>query len=265
MADRGDTPRGFSAGIVTLIFKKGNKKDIKNYRPISLLNVDYKIMAKIIANRLKEVAGDVVTSLQAYGVPGRDISDSILTIQGVVRGMREEGGYLLSLDLEKAFDRVDHSFLFKLLRRVGFGQSIVKIIKLLYSGASSRLKLNGRLTGGFDIKRSVRQGCPLSPLLFSFFIEALAAAVTADHRLPGLRVSPGLTKALRFWTTHTHTMDNPVRTPKETHTDKHTTVTGAPGHLDITQHLTTRTQNSTRKHHLENAHTGTFQDIGQRG
>lgn len=92
MVNTGATPVGFSAGVVTLIFNKGPKNDIRNYRPISLLNVDYKIFTKVLANRMKEVAGDVVRSLQAYTVPGRDITGSIIVVQAAVRALEERGG-----------------------------------------------------------------------------------------------------------------------------------------------------------------------------
>ena len=192
MRREGAVPEGFASGVITLLHKKGSREEIGNYRPISLLNVDYKILAKVIANRLKEVAGDVVTSQQAYGIPGRDISDSVLTIQAAVRGMVEGGGGLLSLDLEKAFDRVNHRFLFNVIEGMGFGVHVQGLIGLLYMDAKSKIKLNGRVTRGFTIGRSVRQGCPLSPLLFSFIMETLVARVERDGGLRGLPVSPGV-------------------------------------------------------------------------
>lgn len=82
---------GFADGIITLLYKKGDRNNIKNYRPITLLNNDYKILGKIITNRMKEVAGDAIQSLQAYGIPGRDIADLIMTVQGCVRALEEEG------------------------------------------------------------------------------------------------------------------------------------------------------------------------------
>lgn len=110
------------AGVLSILFKnKGSRLRLENYRPISLLNTDYKILAKILANRLKKVIGSIVAPTQAYSIPGRDIGDIISTIRDVVFYMKKEGGILLSLDLNKAFDRVEHRFLAKALETFGFG------------------------------------------------------------------------------------------------------------------------------------------------
>ena len=180
------TPDSLTTGIITLIYKKGDKDQIRNYRPISLLNTDYKILTKILANRLKTVIGQVIGHTQTYSIPGRDIADSIHTVRDTAREMTVQGGYLLGIDLEKAFDRVEHFFLWEVLERVGFGIDFIKWVKLLYSGAKSRVKVNGFLTGEFNIKRSVRQGCPLSSLLYSLVAEPLATTVLADRDIVGI-------------------------------------------------------------------------------
>lgn len=92
MVRTGANPGGFSDGVVTLLYKKGKRNDIRNYRPISLFNVDDKIFAKVLANKMKEVAGHIMRILQAYGVPRRKITDSIITIQVAVMAIKEGGG-----------------------------------------------------------------------------------------------------------------------------------------------------------------------------
>lgn len=83
-----NVPDSFAQGIITLIYKKKGEKDkIENYKPISLLNVDYNILSKIISNRLKEVVGSIISSSQAYGIPGRDIADTIGTVRDMVEIM----------------------------------------------------------------------------------------------------------------------------------------------------------------------------------
>lgn len=95
-----NTPDSFSQGIITLIYKnKGDKDKIENYRPISLLNVNYKILSKIIANGFKEVVGSIISSSQAYGIPGRDIADTIGTARDMVEIMNTQGGILVAIDI----------------------------------------------------------------------------------------------------------------------------------------------------------------------
>ena len=95
-------------------------------------------------------------------------------------------GAFLSLDQKKAFDRVDHSFLFNVLSHVGFGPSYISWVKLLYSGISSVVCINGYTSDAFLPTRGVRQGCPLSPLLYILTIEVLAANLRANEAIPGL-------------------------------------------------------------------------------
>lgn len=184
-------PASFTEGIVTLIFKKGEKKLLSNYRPISLLNTDYKIFTKILANRLKTVINSIIGPTQAYSIPGRDISDTINTIRDTVSCLNKEGGILLGVDLEKAFDRVEHPFLWAVLERFGFGPIFIKRIKMMYSGAKSRVKCNGLLTNSFELGRSVRQGCPLSALLYSLVAEPLAYTINNDDLIKGIWTPAG--------------------------------------------------------------------------
>lgn len=171
-------------GMITILYKnKGSKVKLENYRPISLLNVDYKILAKILANRMKRVLHDIIAPTQNYSVPGRDIADTINTIRDVIHKMNGDkiGGIVLSIDLNKAFDRVEHDFMFRALERFGFGNKIIRWIKLLYRNAKSRVKCNGVLTDSFTLERSVRQGCPLSALLYVLSAEPLAAFLKKDN------------------------------------------------------------------------------------
>uniref|UniRef100_A0A3B4URR0 Reverse transcriptase domain-containing protein n=1 Tax=Seriola dumerili TaxID=41447 RepID=A0A3B4URR0_SERDU len=185
--DNKRTPESLTKGIITLIYKnKGDRNNISNYRPISLLNTDYKILTKTLANRLKQTLNQVISTNQAYSIPNRDIQDSIHTIRDTVRGMKAQGGQLLTIDLEKAFDRVEHNFLFKVLGKMGYGEGFIEWVKLLYTDARSVIKCNGFLTDSFRIGRSVRQGCPLSALLYSIVTEPLAQAILQDKHILGI-------------------------------------------------------------------------------
>ena len=156
-------------GVISLTFKKGDRLDPGNWRPISLLNVDYKIASRAIAGRLLKVIHLVVNCDQSCGVPGRFIGDTVALIRDVVNYATSANVpvAILSLDQEKAFDRVDWGFLRSVLVHMGFGPSFVSWVDLFYSGVQSAVKVNGYLTHFFKLSRGVRQGCPLSPLCVS--------------------------------------------------------------------------------------------------
>ena len=186
-------PESMTLGLITLIFKKGDKSDLTNYRPITLLNNDYKILMKIFANRIKEVLHTIIAPTQAYSVPGREVSDIFCTIRDSVDFLKETGqpGILLALDFDKAFDRVEHDFLFNVLRKYGFGGRIIKWIQLLYSNAVGSVKCNGIITDSFPLTRSVRQGCPMSSILYSIVAEPLANLLKKDETINGIELPGG--------------------------------------------------------------------------
>jgi len=153
------------------------------------LNTDYKILAKILANRLKIVVPNIITTNQAYAVLKRDITHVINNIRDMVWYMKEEKetGYIISVDLEKAFDRVEHKYLMHVMERFGFGENFLKWIKCLYTDISSCVKVNG-LTKNFKITRSIRQGCPMSALLYTIVSEALGLAIEQEKNIQGIRI-----------------------------------------------------------------------------
>lgn len=168
-------------GVITIIYKnKGSPHKLENYRPLSLLNTDYKILAKTLANRMKEVVGTIISPTQTYSIPGREITDTICAIRDVVHRMEKEGQrrIVLSIDFcSKAFDRVEHNFLEQTMTKFGFGNRMVKWVSLIYKNAKSCVKINGALTDAFPLERSVRQGCPMSSLLYSIAAEPRATLV----------------------------------------------------------------------------------------
>lgn len=194
MEERREMPKSMGLGIITILYKnKGSPLKLENYRPLSLLNSDYKILTKILTNRIKLVAGSIVSPSQAYSIVGRDIADIICTIRDVVESMGKDGkgGLILSVDLNKAFDRVEHSFIEQTLARYGFGERIREWIKLIYDNARSCVKINGVLTDPFPLNRSVRQGCPLSALLYSIIAEPLASLIKNDKEIRGIQIPFG--------------------------------------------------------------------------
>ncbi len=177
-----------SMGLMKIIYKKKGDKKIKNYRPLTMLNTDLKILSKVLANRLKEVMPKIIKTNQAYGVKGRDIADTTISVKDIISYIKEKklDGYIISLDFEKAFDRVEHQFLFGILKTFRFGENCIKWIKILYKGVGMRINCNGFLTKYFKLTRSVRQGCPLSALLYSLVAEPLGLAMRREKNVRGM-------------------------------------------------------------------------------
>ena len=180
--------RSRRCGVISLTFKKGHRLDPSNWRPISLLNVDYKIASRAIAGRLLRVIPFFVNADQSCGVPGRFIGDTVALLRDVVNYATSTNVPLamLSLDQEKAFYCVDWGFLRSILVHMRFGPSFVGWVDLFYSGVQSAMKVNGYLTHFFRLSRGVRQSCPLSLLLYVLYAEVLACSFQANPKIPGL-------------------------------------------------------------------------------
>lgn len=179
-------------GIISLLFKKGDPEELKNWRPVTLLGVDYKLIAKVLTGRLKKVLPLIVNEDQTCGVEGRSILWNLQLIRDAISWAQDRALplMLVSLDQEKAFDRVNHGFLFRILGRFGFGEQFLRWINIMYTGAGSRVNLNGFLGELIRQESGVRQGCPLSPLLYVLFMEPFAVAVREDQNIEGLQL-PG--------------------------------------------------------------------------
>ena len=145
-------------GIITLIYKKGDRTKLQNWRPITLLTTDYKILTKALANRLTNVLPSIIHSDQTACIPGRTINDNLSLIRDVIAYSNENNTplALISIDQLKAFDRTSHSFLFSTLEHFGFGPQFIRWIKLIYNSVSSSVKVNGWLTSFINLERGLR-------------------------------------------------------------------------------------------------------------
>ena len=163
-----------------MIYKgKGSREEIKNWRTISLLNTDYKIISKILAGRVKQCLDDIINANQTSGPKGRNIQNNILNIKTIIEYMEIVGNNsaMVLIDQEKAFDRLEQNYLYKTLEKFGFGEKFIKWTKILYNNINSVVQVNGAITKKFEITRSVRQGCPLSMLLYVIAIEILSCRI----------------------------------------------------------------------------------------
>lgn len=187
--------------LITTIHKgKGAPEDlISSRRPISLLNTDYKLFAKMIAKRLGQIAAKFTLPNQGGFVPGRNIQDNIVAILEAIHNAsscnlndddddedRELQPLLALLDFEKAFDRVSHQALQTILTHLGCPPTQTDIFLQICSGMTGRINVNGFLTKPIKLRAGVRQGCPISPILFILAIETLNRAIMADERCKGI-------------------------------------------------------------------------------
>ncbi|CAM2103776.1 unnamed protein product [Caretta caretta] len=166
-------PLSCRQAVLALLLKKGDLRDLRNWRPVSLLSTDYKIVGKAISLRLGSVLADVIHPDQTYTVPGCSIFDNLFLVRDLLELGRRDGlsFALLSLDQEKAFDRVDHGYLLSTLQALGFGSQFVSFFQVLYASAECLVRLNWTLTKPVSFGRGVQQGCPLSGQLYALAIE----------------------------------------------------------------------------------------------
>ena len=183
----------FSDGWMCPIHKKKDKKDIANYRPITLLNTDYKLFTKALSTRVQMVAPKLLHPDQAGFMKDRSIQDQVRLLDIILPYAEKIAldGAIVALDQEKAYDKIDHAYMWKTLENANIPISMVNTIKSLYTNAHTSVMINGYLSAPFLITRGVRQGDPLSCLLFNIAIEPLACMLRDDPRLRGLPMPGG--------------------------------------------------------------------------
>ncbi|CAM4517983.1 unnamed protein product [Lepidochelys kempii] len=172
--------------MLTLFPKKGDLYNLRNWCPVSLLSMDYKVVAKAISLRLGSVLVDMVHPDQTYTVLGCSIFNNLYLVRDLLElGCRDGLSFaLLSLDQEKAFDRVDHGYLLSTLQAFDFGPQFVGFLQVLYASTECLVRINWTLTKPVSFRRGVRHGCPLSSQLYALAIEPFLCLLR--RRLTGL-------------------------------------------------------------------------------
>ena len=187
---RNELTDSMKRGVLTLIPKKGDLRRLTNWRPITLLNTDYKIISKALAKRISKVIHLLVSDDQTCCIPGRDIVENVLTMQNIINYVNSDGimkGFALKIDQFKAFDRVNHNYLINVLKRMGFGMNLQKWIQILYNDIHGCIKHNGYISTTFPIQRGVRQGCPISAILYVLTAEPLHEAIVKSPHISGIQ------------------------------------------------------------------------------
>ena len=188
--------RGLTASqkqaVITLIAKPGKDvRQLKAWRPISLLNVDYKILSKILATRLNKVLPSLIGEEQSAFVRGRYIGEPIRLISDIITYSEQQNksGILFAADFEAAFDSIDYQFMLEILKKYGFSEYFFNWISIMHTDPESCVMNNGSSTGYFQLNRGTRQGDPIAPYLFILVIEVLAKMVQNNKSIKGLTIN----------------------------------------------------------------------------
>eukprot|EP00253_Pinus_taeda_P019083 PITA_19083 len=194
---KGEMYPPFNATFIALIPKKEDPDSFEDFRPISLCNCVYKIRAKIIAMRLKPILSKNISSEQFGFLDGRQIHEAIGVAQETLHSIRQKikKGAVIKIDLSKAYDRICWTYLRMLLTHLGFKLEFINWIMGCVTSVSFAVLINGATSSFFKGQRGLRQGCPLSPLLFLLVAEGLSRLILEAKRtglLKGLEVAVNL-------------------------------------------------------------------------
>uniref|UniRef100_A0A803KF69 Reverse transcriptase domain-containing protein n=1 Tax=Xenopus tropicalis TaxID=8364 RepID=A0A803KF69_XENTR len=187
--DSQSLPPSFAEALIVVIPKAGRDPTLcSSYRPISLINTDAKILAKVLATRLTRAVQDLIHPDQSGFMPGRATDFNLRRLFTNLQITHTNSGAraVASLDSEKAFDSIEWEYLWEVLRRFGLGARFIQWLKMLYKHPIARVRVNNTGSPAFSLHRGTRQGCPLSPTLFALAIEPLAITIRNNPNIKGL-------------------------------------------------------------------------------
>ncbi|GLU02749.1 hypothetical protein SLE2022_199870 [Rubroshorea leprosula] len=188
--------RGSNASFIVLIPKTDNPQAIEEFRPISLIGVTYKIIAKLLANRLRKVLPKVIGDQQMAFIEGRMLVEGAVIANEILDEVKrkKKKGFLFKADFEKAYDKVSWEFIDYMMIRMGFSAMWRKWIQECLNSSSVSILINGSPTNQFPVNKGIRQGDPLSPFLFLIVAEGLNGLMSSavdKERYKGVGIGNG--------------------------------------------------------------------------
>jgi hypothetical protein len=189
MVNSGDPlPNCFKESVIKLLPKNNSKvKTVNDLRPISLTNYEYRIFTKILANRIRKVSMKLVGDNQTCSIKGRRINDNINLIKDILcdANIKNKELYLISVDQSKAFDSLSHNYMFKLLEHLNLGEFFINSIRRVYDNSFACLEVNKKKSKRINIKSGVKQGCPLSMIIYILCIEEPIVRIQNNEQIVG--------------------------------------------------------------------------------
>ena len=199
--EKGEMSCSQKQAVITLIEKKGKDRSfLENWRPISLVNVDAKIMSKAIATRIKNVLPNIIHHNQTGFIKDRYIGETVRSIFDIMDFTVEENipGLMIFIDFQKAFDSLEWNFLQSCLESFNFGPNFIRWVMTIYNNIQSCVINNGIASNYFTLLRGVRQGDPLSLYLFLVAVETLAIEIRQNSMISGITIEKEETKLLQY-------------------------------------------------------------------
>ncbi|OWZ13402.1 Reverse transcriptase precursor, partial [Phytophthora megakarya] len=190
--EAGVFPSSFLEADIFCLKKGGDQDNPLNYRPLALLNTDYKVFTRVLATRVSKTLGDLIHTNQNRFVPHRHIHETIDLLTAAQLMARIDPGQrdalALLLDFQKAYDSLDRHFLLDVLARQGFSPRFIQAVVAIHNGTTVRFLANGAKSRRIQVTSGIRQGCPLAPLLFILALDPLYRRLDQAADIRGIRI-----------------------------------------------------------------------------